>query len=515
MKNEHRGAFDGVRTYPNRAWLAGLAATGLFFAGALASGDAHAAGLYFSDRGVRPIGRGGAFVAGADDLGALWYNPAGLAEAGNAVLADFSYLRFGSTFQRRSIVNEPDPDNPGSTKPVIEGTNYYPEVNGTTPLLPLPTLAISNDLGVKGWNFAFGAMAPYATLTSYPEESIAFRGMQVPAPQRYSLITLNGSALVLLGAYAAFKPSPQFALGFGLQALVGTFNSRLAFSACPLDALICAQEQPDYDAYGQLNVGPIVAPTGNFGATATLMETPTSDLRLGLSFQLPIWVSAPANVKLRLPSAALFRNAQVVGDEAHVGFRLPAILRGGIETRLGAKKDTRLELAVFYEAWSMHDDITIAPAGNGIKITGVTGLPDLQVGEMKQSRGFRDTFSIHAGGEQRFNLGGYDLEIRAGVSYERSAVPPGYLSVLTVDLDKVQTGIGGSLYIGAKKQLRLDMVLAHTFAFTTDVDPAEARIGRVKVVRGNDPPDKDTVKVNGGRYSASADVVGVGLSWKY
>jgi long-chain fatty acid transport protein len=505
MTNKQGGA-HGVRV------LAGL---GLLCATVLSTVNAGAAGLYFSDRGVRPIGRGGAFVAGADDLGALWYNPAGLADAGNAVLSDFSYLRFSSTFQRRSIVNEPDPSNPGSTHPVIEGTNYYPEVSGTTPLLPLPTLAVSNDLGVKGWNFAFGAMAPYATLTSYPEESISFRGMQVPAPQRYSLITLNGSALVLLGTYAAFKPSPQFALGFGLQALVGNFNSRLAFSACPPKDLLCAGEQPDYDAYGQLNVGMIVAPTGNFGAIATLAETPTSELRLGLSFQLPIWVSAPATVKLRLPSSALFRNATVDGDQAHVSFRLPPILRAGIETRLGAKKDTRLELAVFYEGWSMHDDITIAPAGDGIRLRGVTGLPDLTVGELKQARGFRDTFSIHGGGEQRISLGGYDLELRGGVSYERSAVPPAYLSVLTVDLDKVQAGVGGSLYVGAKKQLRLDIVLAHTFAFATDVDPAEARIGRVKVVRGNDPQDQDIVKVNGGRYTASADVVGVGLNWKY
>ena len=53
-------------------------------------GAAHAGGLYFSDRGVRPMGRAGAFVAGADDLGALWYNPAGLADAGTSLLGDFS-----------------------------------------------------------------------------------------------------------------------------------------------------------------------------------------------------------------------------------------------------------------------------------------------------------------------------------------------------------------------------------------------------------------------------------------
>src|SRR5580765_2469829 len=61
----------------------------LFFAA-----TADAAGLYFSDRGVRPMGRAGAFVAGADDLGAIWYNPAGIADCGTSFLADFSWLHF-------------------------------------------------------------------------------------------------------------------------------------------------------------------------------------------------------------------------------------------------------------------------------------------------------------------------------------------------------------------------------------------------------------------------------------
>src|SRR2546422_3661748 len=66
--------------------------------------DAPAAGLYFSDRGVRPMGRAGAFVAGADDLGAIWYNPAGLADAGTSVLVDFSWLRFNAEYTRELYV---------------------------------------------------------------------------------------------------------------------------------------------------------------------------------------------------------------------------------------------------------------------------------------------------------------------------------------------------------------------------------------------------------------------------
>ncbi len=72
--------------------------TGLVLASAT---GAQAAGLYFGDRGVRSLGRAGAFVAGADDGGAIAYNPAGLAFAGHAYLGDFAWVNYTSTYQRK------------------------------------------------------------------------------------------------------------------------------------------------------------------------------------------------------------------------------------------------------------------------------------------------------------------------------------------------------------------------------------------------------------------------------
>src|SRR5262249_8832365 len=47
---------------------------------ALVPSLAHAGGMFLPGRGVRPFARGGAFTAGADDMNALGYNPAGLAD---------------------------------------------------------------------------------------------------------------------------------------------------------------------------------------------------------------------------------------------------------------------------------------------------------------------------------------------------------------------------------------------------------------------------------------------------
>jgi long-chain fatty acid transport protein len=102
---------------------------------AASANDAHAAGFYFSDRGVRPMGRAGAYVAGADDLGALWYNPAGLADAGTTVMADFSWLRFSSEYTRELRIVDAD-----DTVRYVKS----PTVTGNSPVIPFPTIAGSS-----------------------------------------------------------------------------------------------------------------------------------------------------------------------------------------------------------------------------------------------------------------------------------------------------------------------------------------------------------------------------------
>ena len=101
---------------------------------------ARASGLYFTDRGVRPLARGGAFVAGADDLGSLAYNPAGVAFSGTSFLLDGGWLNHHSSFTRRAQVV--------SATGTVRVYNY-PEVTSSTPFLPIPTLAASYAFGVR------------------------------------------------------------------------------------------------------------------------------------------------------------------------------------------------------------------------------------------------------------------------------------------------------------------------------------------------------------------------------
>lgn len=452
-----------------------------------------ASGLYFSERGVRPLGRAGAFVAGADDLGAIWHNPAGIYDAGSSILIDASWLHFTTDYTRKGIVDVVDP-NTGQVVARFEQT--YPTVEGVAPVMPIPTLAGSFKIH-PDWVLALGVEAPYAAITSYPD-TVDGR----PAPQRNALITLDGSLLLVAGGWVAYAPTDEWRFGLGFEALVGRFVSTQVLSGCPPDRFICAPEQPEWDIMSQITAGPIFAPSGNAGVQWLFHP----DWRAGLSFQLPFWVRSPAELHVRLPSTPMFERAYLEGSEANIEFELPWSVRLGVEWT--PVDQLRLELAGAFEGWSMHDEITVAP--ENIAMREVVGFPDpFYVPDVNIPRNFQDTGSVRLGGEYRFELFDVDWEPRLGVSYESTAIPPEYLSAITVDMHKVTIGVGLGLHID---NWRFDIVYAHIFGIDVEVHPDDAAIP-IQTPMTTFNPEPHTI--NGGLYSARANVLGVGLRYHF
>jgi long-chain fatty acid transport protein len=451
-------------------------------------GESAGAGLDFSDRGVRPLGRGGAFVAGADDLGAIWYNPAGIAYAGTSILLDASWLHFTSDVTRRTQVTATD-----GTVSVVQS----PAVSGTTPFIPIPTVAGSFAFGAeRQFTVAAGVFSPYSPIASYP---MTIGDPAQPSPVRYSLVSLDGSTLAVAGGWFAYRPIEQLSIGVGVEVLLGGFQSTVVFSACPADRLVCAAEQPQYDALSEVKAGPIVAPSGNAG----VIYAPDRRVRIGLSGQLPFHIDAPAKVTVRLPDATEFDGAYQQGNDARMRFNLPAVLRIGVEVR--PERALRAEISYVREFWSSHASIDVVP--QDIQLYGVAGFPSpFGVSPISLPRNFQDTSSVRLGGE--YTLG--QVTLRAGLAYEQSAIPTAYLSPLTVDLDKVTAAVGAGFSVG--EHVRLDVLYAHVFGIDTTVPADQAAVPRVNPVQGNVTP---TEAINGGSYSARADVLGLGAQYRF
>jgi long-chain fatty acid transport protein len=479
---------------PPRAPPPRPAALAALFALALGAAPAGAAGLFSSQRGVRPTGRGGAFVAGADDLGAIAYNPAGLAEAGSQLLADASVFHFSTSFARRARLQSVDPN---TGEPLGTYDRRWAPVDNAAPPLPLPTLAGSYRINER-WTVAAGAFAPYTSLLDYPETAAGG-----PAPQRYSLLSLDGSLLGLVGAYAATRPAPWVEVGAGLVALVGTLQTTTVTNNCSPDRFLCAAESPDYDAKARVRAT-IVSPSAALGATFL----PHPAVRVGASLFLPHWVSAAGTLKSQVPTAAVFQNASVVGESVRLGMRLPWVARAGVEVRPAPA--TRVEATFGYEAWSMHDRIRVTSEDVVLRDVALFP-PEYRITDLTIARRYRDAWTLGVGGEQGLALGALALDLRAGVFYERSAVPKGYLSVFSPDYDKVFLSAGAGVH--ATPRLRLDASASYALPATVDVAPDEARLTKLSALRtlapGDEPP------VNAGTYKMSILTAGLGARYLF
>ncbi len=468
-----------------------LAAAWCFLALGGAPSVVRASGLYFTDRGVRPMGRGGAFVAGADDLGAVWYNPAGLADAGSSVLVDFAYLDFSVDYTRQLLIQNPDGTLQKPTSPTV---------HGSAPFLPLPTIAGSYAFGAKKeWTLAAGVLAPYVALTGFPD---AVNGQ--PSPARYAMGSFAGSLMAVPGLWLAWKPIPQLRIGAGFLALAGSFQTTVTFNASPPNRLLGPPEDPQYDAAAKLSAGPIFAPTANAGITLVPVEA----IRFGISGQGPMVVDAPAQLQMHLPSAAIFEGASQNGTDAHIHFVLPAIFRGGIEVR--PVRGLRIEAAYVREFWASQQSIDVTIKNISLQNVGGGALPsNVPIPNIAFPRGFQDSSSYRLGAEYHNQAGDYPFDVRAGISHDTSAVPTDYVSISSLDFDKWTPTVGASLYVAS--HWRFDAVYAHVFASTTYVDPSTAKIPRINPIAGN--PSFEPV--NGGRYTSTADLFGVGLNYKF
>ena len=99
--------------------------------------SAEAAGYYTSDVGVRAFSRGGAYVAGCNDLLALWYNPAALTRLGNGVATvDVAAVSQQVSFDRK--------DYPG------EGPLVDPDTGASAPATSASRAAASASVAKKG-----------------------------------------------------------------------------------------------------------------------------------------------------------------------------------------------------------------------------------------------------------------------------------------------------------------------------------------------------------------------------
>ncbi len=439
---------------------------------ALTVATAHAGGMYLPTRGVRPTARGGAFVAGADDLSATWFNPAGLGHlTSGALLIDAAFVGQSVSYER-----------------VDSGGNPQPAAENQAPGIPIPSLGYARPLGKKA-TLAVGVWAPYAGLAKFAEDG----------PQRYSSVDLSKSLIATLGVGVGVRMTDTIRIGVTVQDHVVALESAIVLSGCPAQTT-CAPEDPDFDSLNRVDQNSFFNPSGSIGAQIDLGKKAT----LGASFQLPVWVRGKGKLNTRLPASGFFDGASIEGDRADLSFDLPAAIRAGVEVRPGR---WRVEVAGTIELWSQHDAMTIEP--RDVRIVDVPGVGTYELGPMVVPRNFKNTYAAHLGIEGR-PMAKKPLVVRLGYAFETGAPPDEYLSVLTVDGQKHLVALGAGYTIGA---WTVDTLFGFAAMSARTVAPGTGLAPQLNPIRDDD--EALAVHVNDGTYGSSWLMIGAGGSRRF
>ncbi|MEQ1567867.1 MAG: outer membrane protein transport protein [Myxococcota bacterium] len=395
------------------------------------AGAAFAGGYYYSDAGIVATGRGGAFVAGADNQFAQYYNPAGLIRIpAPTVNVGWSGVQQNVSFTRLR--------SDGSRYPTVE--------NQASPF-DVPELGFATPVGDRAV-LALGFYSPFAPSSLYDEEG----------PQRYSIKDTEIYQFSI-GPSAAVRVHEMLVLGVGLQWQYLRLGEEV-------DLTVSGNETAAFedDPTGDIAVSAKVNDPFTFGVNAGLLFEPVDALTIGLALQPGTKFRAGGEGALdfdgnTFATLGLLDQTRYVDDDIRLDIALPWVIRAGIAVRPVPRLE--IEGAVVWQDWSSLGDIVI----DDVDVTLVSDsplIPDDQkevAGRFELPAGLRDTFSLRLGVEGQVTD---RIELRAGGFWENGSVDTPDLSVALVDPAKFQIGAGGSVW-AIPSRLKFDVAYARLF----------------------------------------------------
>lgn len=402
----------------------------------LIGSPAQAAGYYTSDVGVRSFSRGGAYVAGASDLLALWYNPAALTRLSDGmVTVDAAGVWQQVSFDRKDYPGEGPLDANGDPTDLINA----PIENGA-PAYVIPHIGAAWDFGLPNTTFAVGFYPPYAPDLAYPEDGA----------QRYTLV----DTLIIqtfTGASVAHRFMDRLSVGGGLSWNYLRVEQVLAVNIPANFTDPTAIEDPQYDVPFRMDGRDTSALGWNVGL---LYEPPSNRYAIGFMYQAPVRFSATGEMEADF-SDNFFRTDDNLGiidtdtardDQVRFDVSMPPIVKMGALVR--PMPNLELELAAVWEGWSVIQEITLTDVNMTVPIdadkpaAAAFGIEDIQITDnIVLPAGYQDTWSVRFGGEWQIVP---EATVRAGTMWEQGAIPAASRGVSLLDGDKWGVGFGGT-----------------------------------------------------------------------
>lgn len=488
--------------------------TALLGASAIAGPALADGGYYTGPLGPRAAGRGGAFVARADDLTATSINPAGLSEIeGTTFQIGNQFAYYGYDYTRAPTLDWGNAMN--GTAPLVT----FPRAsNGTPWQVALPYLGAASRFGLRDWAFAAAIFAP---------PGISREQFPPDGGQRYMM--LSREAIILkTDVSAAWRFHDLFGLGLTVEWIT---VPRLDYALEIYGNTAPGQVSPvssDFDVDAQTRGSDWLT----FNAIVGGWFRPRPWLELGVAGQIiPANIVTKSNITLT-PTGASNKlgttpleteRDQRDQNDVKITLPLPLMVRAGARYRdlRGTREVFDVELDAEYETWSRVNAFSLDTDGLTATVNGAF----LPIGEVQIAKQWQDVFSVKLGGD--VNLVPDRFTLRAGAYYETAVAPAAYANVDFPGAQVFGAALGGSLLLG-----RLELALTYQLRYQPSFTVAEAD-GRVyqqapgsPCVTGGPPYTDPNVcnanylgqpapTVNGGTYASTSHLVSLALIYRY
>jgi len=378
-----------------------------------------AGGARIPDQSTRAMGMGDAFVAGADDASAVFYNPAGL-----TLLAGPELI--GNLYVAHARVGY---DGPGEDSP-SDGRYYV-----------LPTGYFGMPVGDCGTAIGLGSYTPFGLGSKWDDE-LASR-WAAARPPGASATKLSEMRMVCISPVVAQKLSDCLAIGLGPN----LYYSRVISRGQTNYGLGAGETDIDADGTG-------------WGLNAGLQWRCTEEVTLGLVYRSPFHIEYDGSVDYDGLPPALFGVGHRSYD-AETDITFPASVGAGVCWRPGPR--LRFELAGEWMDWSRWDDRTVTVGGTPYG----PGARHLTAG-----LDWEDSWIISLGSEYVLSP---KWTLRGGLIYNQTCVPGGSADVDLPTGDTYAVALGASYHLS--ETLSLDTALTTAYGRARELKHSSAPPG--------------------------------------
>lgn len=463
----------------------------------LPSSAVRAGGFEFPDNGVRALGRGGAFVARADDPTAIYHNPSGITRLTKPTLLldlNISHVDYG--FQR-AATRRTTRDGQSVSVPQEGG---FDKVSNSAPPFPAPFLSYVHPL-TSSLTVAAGIYGPSAYgWREFPEDG----------PQRYELVNSEILLTFTTLAIAWQGWDGRVRLGASLQAAsVPKMHIELKTDGDP-GILTSGQskyvqtEDPRWDNLSVLDLSKAFIPTGILGLTVA----PTDKIEFGVSYRPGFELKTEGTLSVEYSKFFTYdpdpddpnkhnatfeaecvgatpderflcsRDPKMSDDGASLTLNFPHIVKAGVRyverPSMTARESWDIELDVTWERWSTLRDITVEFEGelefHPFIASPLSTTVPLKDRPIVLPHDWQDVISVRLGGDWNVSEA---LTLRAGATYETSTFPSHAVDLLAEGFPRATAAVGASYAL--TDSLRLSSGLTVSFASEFKSTDSEVR----------------------------------------